>query len=259
MLAAEPAKRIVEAAILGSHPGLGICRSARQPAPAPSPIALVEGESQPDRMQPGTGVRAIEAVPGTEGAQVGVLREVERGLAVPDDGRQPRDQSWVVLSDRGDEQVIAGGGCCVHVGDCLHLTWYNSRRRRILAGSVVTEGVRSFRLLGRQAEEVVGIALLRQRERPVVALVSGSAGAQQAGPGVRIGLAGELSSVDRKAVISGRTFEAGLLVDGRRTWRRVPRLRGPLRVGLDSHDAATVQLGADRLEQPRPDAIAILG
>ena len=80
-------------------------RRPNRPDEPPSPVALVEGQPQPDGVEPGPDVSPVEPVPGAVGAQVRLLRQVARTLAIADDQRQPPDQPGVVRRDRIGEVV----------------------------------------------------------------------------------------------------------------------------------------------------------
>src|SRR5699024_8842247 len=116
---------------------------AEQRAPSAAARPLVEREAQADGVQPGTRIGPVESVPGAEGAQVGLLRQVESGIGVAEAHREPPHQTGVMRLDRLGKAVggrvareVSGEVVAqvAHQGDPSNHAPYNSRGLLILAG-----------------------------------------------------------------------------------------------------------------------------
>ena len=94
--------------------------------PATPATAMVEGEAQADRVEPGPDVGAVEPVPRPEGRQVRVLGDVLGIVRVAEDQHQASDERRVVRPDRRLERLrlpVRRGGAIP-----------SRRRRRVRGG-----------------------------------------------------------------------------------------------------------------------------
>jgi hypothetical protein len=72
----------VQVVIGGTDPVDRIGSAPEQARPATTTVALVERQPEADGVEPCPRIGPVEAIPSAESAQVGILREIERGLPI---------------------------------------------------------------------------------------------------------------------------------------------------------------------------------